>query len=59
MDELKSVLQRFLAVDRVALASVAGTDGLVIDSAGHQDELDADGRWRGSHQCDRCRSSAF
>ncbi|HLQ32107.1 MAG TPA: roadblock/LC7 domain-containing protein [Chloroflexota bacterium] len=42
MDELKSVLQRFLAVDRVALASVAGTDGLVIDSAGHQDELDAE-----------------
>ncbi|HEY8692477.1 MAG TPA: roadblock/LC7 domain-containing protein [Chloroflexota bacterium] len=39
MDQLKSVLERFLAVEGVALAAVAGTDGLVIESAGRP-ELD-------------------
>ncbi len=34
MDQLKSVLERFLAVEGVALATVTGTDGLVIESAG-------------------------
>ena len=34
MDPLKSVLERFLSVEGVALATVTGTDGLVIDSAG-------------------------
>ena len=34
MPDLRSVLDRFLAVDGVAVAGLVGTDGLVIDSAG-------------------------
>jgi predicted regulator of Ras-like GTPase activity (Roadblock/LC7/MglB family) len=34
MDQLKTVLERFLSVEGVALAAVTGTDGLVIDSTG-------------------------
>jgi predicted regulator of Ras-like GTPase activity (Roadblock/LC7/MglB family) len=34
MEQLRNVLERFLAVEGVALACVTGTDGLVIDSAG-------------------------
>ena len=41
MDQLKSVLERFLTVEGVTLASVTGTDGLVIDSAG-KPEFDAE-----------------
>ena len=37
MDQLKGILERFLAVEGVALASVTGTDGLVIDSAGRHE----------------------
>ena len=41
MDQLKSVLERFLSVESVALASVAGTDGLVIEWAGRA-EVDSE-----------------
>jgi len=37
MDQLESILERFLALQGVALASVTGTDGLVIESAGRQE----------------------
>ncbi|HVA26366.1 MAG TPA: roadblock/LC7 domain-containing protein [Chloroflexota bacterium] len=33
MDQLKSVLERFLSVEGVTLASVTGIDGLVIETA--------------------------
>jgi uncharacterized protein len=35
MEDLKTVLERFLALDGVTLATVVGTDGLLIDSAGN------------------------
>jgi uncharacterized protein len=41
MDNLKTVLERFLAIEGVALACVTGTDGLVVESAGRP-ELDAE-----------------
>lgn len=34
MASLSTVLERFLAIDGVTLASVVGTDGLVIETAG-------------------------
>ncbi|MBV8086568.1 MAG: roadblock/LC7 domain-containing protein [Chloroflexi bacterium] len=34
MAELNNVLERFLAIDGVSMATVVGTDGLVIESAG-------------------------
>jgi predicted regulator of Ras-like GTPase activity (Roadblock/LC7/MglB family) len=37
MDQLKSVLERFVALEGVVLASVTGTDGLLIESAGRSD----------------------
>ena len=41
MEQLKDVLERFRALEGVALAAVTGTDGLVIDSAGRP-EFDAE-----------------
>lgn len=41
MDQLKSVLERLLAVEGVALATVTGTDGLIIESAARL-ELDTE-----------------
>ncbi|HLQ36032.1 MAG TPA: roadblock/LC7 domain-containing protein [Chloroflexota bacterium] len=41
MEQLKSVLERFLAIEGVALACVTGTDGLVVESVGRP-EFDAE-----------------
>ncbi|MBV9120912.1 MAG: roadblock/LC7 domain-containing protein [Chloroflexi bacterium] len=34
MAELNTVLERFLAIDGVTMATVVGTDGLIIETAG-------------------------
>lgn len=41
MDQIKAILERFLSLDDVVLAVIAGTEGLVIESA-ERDGADAE-----------------